>query len=153
MILGIIQKISLTAENPVSVYTDKSSLLGRNPTLVNDDDVVAFIVAFQDVINYSMEVTVDTPAPTYYYYDSMDADLVYIYIGFSNEEHWNTVKTSEYYTRYQAAKQKVFDAIGWVDHGIRVVNHIPDESLSEDEQGNLIINGRAGAEIIWNIVL
>ena len=146
---GIIQKINLTAENPVSVYTDKSSLLGRNPTLVSDDDVVAFVVAFQDVINYSMEFP-EGAVPSYYYYDSMDADLIYIYIGFNDEAHWNMVSSSEYYTRYQAAKQKVFDAIGWVDHGIHIVNHVPDEALLQDEQGNLIIDGRAGAEIVWN---
>ena len=145
--IGIIQKIELTAENPVSVYVDKSSLLGKNEDKVSDDDVVAFIVAFQDVINYAVERS--SAAPTYYYYDSMDSTLIYIYIPFQQEQ-WADISTSEYFVKYQTVKQTLFDSIGWVDCGIRQVEEIPDSALAYDETKTLIIRGREGAEIIWN---
>lgn len=147
MTYGIIQRIELTAENPASVYMDKSSLLGKNEDAVSDDDVVAFIVAFQDVINYAVERS--EAAPTYYYYDSLDAPLIYIYIPFQ-EEQWNDISASEYFIKYQSVKQTLFDGIGWKDCGIRIVKDIPDSALTEDENQTLIINGRAGAEIVWN---
>ena len=145
--IGIIQKIELTVENPVSVYVDKSSLLGKNEDKVSDDDVVAFIVAFQDVINYAVERS--SAAPTFYYYDSMDSTLIYIYIPFQQEQ-WADISASEYFVKYQTVKQTLFDGIGWVDCGIRLVEEIPDSALTYNETQTLVIRGREGAEIIWD---
>ena len=150
-IFGVMQKISLTKEAPVSVFLDKSTLLSMEFETATDADVIEYLTALQEIIDHATDIT--KSAPTFYFYDTVDDDSIYIWFDYKDVDHWDAVQHSDLMKQYRTTKNKMYAALNWVDHGYKVIGERPqDSAINEISADTWEISGRAGAEIIWNSV-
>ena len=160
VIHGVMQKISLTKEYPVSLFLDKSSLLTMENLPVSDVDVIEYLTLLQEILDHA--VNASDGAPTFYNFDSRESEVIYLWFDFKDSDHWDAVHTSETMSGYLSAKQKVYDGLGWVDHGYKVIEHLSEEILASaytlvgitEDTGlpEYILDNTRGAEIVWNTV-
>jgi len=153
-IKGIMQKISLKDEARVNTYLDKSLLFEVVPPEQEDltEILIDYLVKLEIIIQHAVEAASPTVVPTFYYFDSPEDIEIYIFIANQSLENWNSVLQSTEMQDYLAAKNIFFEQFGWVDHGYRIITVIPDSAVIDISSSVLEINGKAGAEIIWNSV-
>ena len=158
-ILGVMQKISLTKEYPVSVFLDKSTLLTMENLPVSDVDVIEYITLLQEILDHAVNVA--DGIPTFWFFDTPESELIYLWFDFKDTEHWDAVHTSEIMAGYLNAKQKIYDGLGWVDHGYKVIENTDalistaykEVGITQDTGlPEYHLDGPRGAEIVWNSV-
>jgi len=150
-IVGIIQKITLNPQYPVSVWLDKTSLLAIYSIPASDAQVIQYIEDLQTVISHS--VALSNNAPTSYFYESSDATEIFVFIEFTDQAQWDAVNSSQEMQKYQASKKIVYDALGWEDHGYKVIPfgiYVDGTVELNHETGIEEIAGVSGARNIWN---
>jgi hypothetical protein len=146
-IAGVMQKISLSTEYTAEMFIDKANLLATELP-ISDDILIDYIEKLQEIINYATEVS--NNAPTHYFFDSMSSDSIYILIDFKDLDQWNSVLNSDHMIDYQVIKQQVYENLGWIDHGYKIIEDY--ELIDPAAFKESLIDGKAGAEIIWNSV-
>lgn len=146
-IAGVMQKISLSTEYPVEMFIDKATLLATELPF-SDNVLIDYIEKLQEVINYAVEVS--NNAPTHYFFDSMSQTCIYVLIDFKDLDQWNSVLNSDHMIDYQVVKQQVYENLGWIDHGYKIIEDY--ELIDPTAFKESLVNGKAGAEIIWNSI-
>lgn len=150
-IAGIIQKITLSPQYPVSVWLDKTSLLAVDSLPASDAQVIQYIEDLQALISHA--VAISNNAPTSYFYESPDATEIFVFVEFTDQAQWDTVNSSQEMQKYQASKKIVYDALGWEDHGVKVIPvgiYVDTAIELNHETGVEEIAGVPGARNLWN---
>ena len=163
-IFGIIQKITLNSQFPVEAWLNKTNLLTTESLPVSDVQLIKYLEDLQAVVEYASDVS--NRVPTSYFYQSLDSTELFLVVSFSTREQWNSVNNSQVMQKYQESKNVVYDALGWIDHGYKVIDIVsiqgafiqksqPIVGAIESWIGNQNsrseeVAGVTGANIIWN---
>lgn len=145
---GVIQKISLNTEYPASVFIHQIDHVMLMDLPFSDNIIIDYSKKRQEIINYAIQVS--NNASSHYFFDSGSATSIYILYDFKNLDQWNSVLNNDLYVNYQVVKQKVYEKLGWIDHGYKIIeDYTVIDPMAFKES---LINGAAGAEIIWNTI-
>lgn len=152
MINGVLLRISLNEQYPVSAFIDKLSLFNLQIPGLSYEQLSEYYVDLQEIVNFSSKIS--GAAATNYIYESAESTEIFVHIAYANEEYWNTTNTNFLMTKYQSSKKIVYDALGWVDHGYKVLRSNTESksfipSLSS-QSSTLIISDTTHALNLWN---
>ena len=147
-IVGVIKKISLNTEYPASVFMQQIDYVMLMDLPFSDNILIDYHKKRQEIISYAIEVS--NSAASHYFFDAGSDTSIYLLYDFKNLDQWNSVINNDLMTDYQVVKQQVYEKLGWIDHGFKIIEDyaLIDPTAFKESQ----INGRAGAEIIWNSI-
>lgn len=147
-ISGVIKKISLSTEYPASVFMQQVDHVILMDLPFSDNILFNYHTKRQEIINYAIQVS--NKASSHYFFDSGSDTSIYLLYDFKNLDQWNSVINNDLMTNYQVVKQQIYEKLGWIDHGFKIIEDytlIDPVAFKES-----LINGAAGAEIIWNSI-